>query len=265
MIRRRIGIILLCVFMWQNFAMAVESTNAVQVFKEDKLSSTSTILPSIVDINKNFHNSLEKEIQENPFIGKEIDTLFLEKGSKFYVKSLQPMSSDTPEGSRIEFETETKLFSEDRLSKVIFTGEVVENNPPRRAGRSSSIKLEISKIKVDNVTYRTKAIVSKMGNKAVRNGMIVGMPIYLNNLADTADAGTVTMDKLYMDPCEYHCAPGSTVVRPLYYLGAALLQLADLLLVAPIASLFQRGDVIDIPKDSSFEIKLASDMALLKI
>ena len=277
--RKQIIIVLLCGFLFQNLSFALENEDSVQTFKEENFSTSDssttetatntapttpiiTHMPSITAINEEITT---QTLVTNPYDGKEIDTLLLEKGSKFYVKSLQPMSSDTPEGARIQFETQTRLFNPDKLSKVIFTGEVVENNPPRRAGRSSSIKLEISKIKVDNVTYKTNAIVSRMGNKAVHNGMLAGMPIYFTNLANSADDGTVTIDKIYKDPCDYSCTPVSSVVRPLYYFGAGLLQLADLLFVTPIICLFKKGEEIDIPKDSSFEIKLASDIALLKI
>ena len=121
------------------------------------------------------------------------------------------------------------------------------------------------KVKVDNVAYKASAYISKMGNKSVRNGVLAGVPIYFTNLANTAEAGTVTIDKVYKDPCQYSCETVTTVARPFYYLGASLLQLADLLVVAPVISLFRKGEPIEIPKESSFEIKLARDMALLKI
>lgn len=71
--------------------------------------------------------------------------------------------------------------------------------------------------------------------------------------------------KCASEPCQYSCDSISTVARPFYYLGASLLQLTDLIFVAPVISLFKKGDTIEIQKDSSFEIKLARDMALLKL
>lgn len=200
----------------------------------------------------------------NTFAHKEFHASTLEKGSKFYVKSLQPMSSSTPEGARIDFETNTNILYPDKISHVIFTGKVVESRPPRFAGRSSTIKLEIFKVKVDNVTYPAKAYISRMGKKAVVGNVLSGMPIYLNNLATTADQGTVTINKIYKDPCQYKCETIKAPLRTGYYLGGAFLQLADLC-VAPIICLFQKGTEINIPKDSSFEIKLANDMSLLKL
>lgn len=259
--RARLALVLLCTLLCQTFAFAEKGA----IFKEENLTLSSMITPNIAEINKNFKNSVSDYIKYENLSQIDIDTLLLKKGSKFYVKSLQPMSSDTPQGARVEFAAETNLFSDTHLSKLVFTGEVIENKPPRTIGRSSTLKLEIQKVKVDNVFYTANAFISKVGNKHVHNGIIAGVPIYFNNLANTADTGTVTIDKVYKDPCQYSCYSISTVARPFYYLGASLLQLTDLIFVAPVISLFKKGDTIEIPKDSSFEIKLARDMALLKI
>ena len=263
MLTRLALVVMLCTLLCQNLVFASEGNELV--FKEQKLATSSPMVPNIVEINKNFHNSVSDYINSGKFLENEIDTLMLKKGSKFYVKSLQPLSSETPEGARVEFVAETNLFSENHLSKVVFIGEVIENTPPRRIGRSSTLKLEILKVKVDNISYKASAYISKMGNRQVRNGILAGVPIYFTNLANAADTGTVTIDKVYKDPCQYSCETVSTVAKPFYYLGASLLQIADLLLVAPVISLFRKGEPIDIPKESSFEIKLARDMALLKI
>lgn len=256
--RKKIIVVLLGTLLCQNLSLAMEQE--LFEFKEERLSyNTDRLQPQQIDEQiKEYYSN------QNMFAGKEFDAYTLEKGTTFYVKSLQPMSSDTPKGARIEFEADTNLFSPDRLSHVVFTGEVVENNPPRLAGRSGTIKLDIFKVKVDNVTYPAKAYLSKAGKKIVLNGLVAGMPIYLSNLANTADKGTVTIDKFYKDPCEYTCETFTLPVRTGYYLGGAFLQLADLL-VAPLVSLFQRGNDLDIPKDSSFEIKLANDMSLLRL
>lgn len=259
--RVRLALVLLCTLLCQTFSFAEEET----VFKEKDLTLSSMMNPSIVEINKTFKDSIVDYVKDENISQIDIDTLLLKKGSKFYVKSLQPMSSDTPEGARVEFVTETNLFSDTQSSKLVFTGEVIENKPPRTMGRSSTLKLKIQKVKVDKVSYTASAFISRVGNKPVHNGIIAGVPIYLNNLATTADVGTVTMDKVYKDPCQYTCDSISTIARPFYYLGASLLQLTDLIFVAPVISLFKKGDTIEIPKDSSFEIKLARDMALLKI
>ena len=86
----------------------------------------------------------------------------------------------------------------------------------------------------------------------------------MGNLADTADKGTITIDKIYKDPCQYRCESIKSPIRPLYYLGGAVLQLADLF-IAPVICVFKRGEEIDIPQYTSFEIKLEDDVSLLKL
>ncbi len=267
----RIIIVLFCVLLCQNFVLAVEKDKPVNVesgeFKEERFLTTTVPNSQILEIDRSFRtefNNSNNRIKKNQFEELEFDSITISKGSKFYVKSLQPMSSDSPTGARIEFDTDAKIFPEDKVSHVVFTGEIIENKPPRLAGRSATLKLEIYKVKVDNVTYKTKAYISKIGNKPVVGGVLAGVPIYLANLADVADEGTVTIDKIYKDPCEYRCESVTTPLRPFYYLGGAVLQFADLL-VAPVVCIFQRGKELELPASSSFEIKLAEDMPLLKI
>ena len=256
---KKIISVLLGILLCQNLASAMEQ-ELLELKEERFLASYNA--PALQP--QNFQNDIFNYYEENLLSGKEFEAFTLEKGSKFYVKSLQPMSSDTPKGARIEFEAETNIVHPEKLSHVVFTGEVIENKPPRLAGRSGTIKLEIFKIKVDNITYPAKAYLTKAGKKMVMNGIIAGVPVYLSNLANTADKGTVTIDRLYKDPCEYSCESFTLPIRTGYYLGGALLQLADLC-IAPIICLFQRGRELDLPKESSFEIKLADDMSILRL
>lgn len=197
---------------------------------------------------------------------KDLEVFKLNKNQKFYVRSLQPMSSDTPVGSIIDFETpqNVSIFPDAAPSKVTFTGEIIENKPPRLVGRSSTLKLAINKIKVDKITYPAEAYITKMGNKNVMAGVLAGVPIYKDNLTQTANNGTITIDKVYKDPCKYSCESVVTPARPFYYLGGAILQLADLF-VAPVICVFKRGKEIDIPQYTAFEIKLDDDISLLKL
>ncbi len=198
--------------------------------------------------------------------GKELEAIKLEKGRKFIVRSKQPMDSNTPIGTLIDFDVirDVDLFYKQELSKVMFTGEVVENKPPRLVGRSGTLKLFINKIKVDNVTYPAEAYITRMGERQVLGGVLAGTSIYFSNLANVANNGTVTIDKVYKDPCQYSCENITVPLRPFYYLGGAALQIADLF-VAPIVCFFTRGKDINIPENTAFEIKLENDISLLKL
>lgn len=198
--------------------------------------------------------------------GKELTAVKIDKGTTFKVRSLEAMDSDTPLGTIINFKTQNpeSLIPEEEPSEVMFSGEVVENNPPRLAGRSATIKLAIRQVKVNNITYPAVAYISKMGEKRAMGGMLAGMPIYADNLANLANQGTITIDRVYKNPCEYDDCITSTVVKPFYYLGGAVLQLADLM-VAPVICLFKSGTKISIPAKTAFEIKLDENLSLLKL
>lgn len=200
--------------------------------------------------------------------GKELTAIRLEKGRKFSVKSLQPMSVKTQTGTIVSFETlgPEHVFIDKEPSKLVFSGEIVDNRPPGKAGSSGKIKIQIQKVKIENVTYPVSAFISKMNKKPVMFGAIGAASTYVPNLKDRADNGTITINQVYKDPCEVNdCVTGlNAVVKPLYYLAGALLQTADLL-ICPIAALLVTGQELYVPENTEFEIKLEEDLPVLNL
>lgn len=202
----------------------------------------------------------------NYYKNKELQAVNIEKDRTFKVKSDTPLDSSTPIGTNINFTAiaDEVIFAEKEPSKINFSGTVIENNPPGPVGKSSSIKLMIDKIKVDNVIYPAKAYISRMGDKRTIGGLLA-TSAYLSNLGDVANNGTITINKIYKDPCDYNnCEITTPVVRPFYYLGGALLQFADLLL-SPIVCLFVQGENLSIPENTVFEIKLEEPVPVLNL
>lgn len=196
---------------------------------------------------------------------KELTAVKLEKGRTFEVKSLQAMSSKSSSGTEVKFETiypEKVMISKDPM-KLIFIGEVIKNKPPGKGGSSAALKVQIKNVKLENITYPAIAYISKMNRKGVFFGFIGGKSNYMDNLADTANNGTI--NNIYKDPChltEDGCV--SVVVKPVYYTAGALLQLADLLF-SPVAAFFVPGNEVDIPEGTEFEIKIEDDIPILEI
>lgn len=196
---------------------------------------------------------------------KELTAVKLEKGRIFEVKSLQSMSSKSSSGTEVKFETiypEKVMTSKDPI-KLVFIGEVIKNKPPGKGGSSAALKVQIKNVKLENITYPAIAYISKMNRKGVFFGFIGGKSNYMNNLADTANNGTI--NNIYKDPChltEHECV--NVVVKPVYYTAGALLQLADLLL-SPVVAFFVPGNEVDIPEGTEFEIKIEDDIPILEI
>lgn len=89
--------------------------------------------------------------------------------------------------------------------------------------------------------YILQKLIFQEGDKRTIGGLLA-TSAYLSNLGDVANNGTITINKIYKDPCDYNnCEITTPVVRPFYYLGGALLQFADLLL-SPIVCLFVQGE-----------------------
>ncbi len=260
-------LLLLCVLLSQNLVLALD-TDPVSITTQETELKTQSCQP-INNENETQQTSLTTDFPKNKYScleGKELEAIKLEKGRKFIVRSEQPMNSESPIGTLIDFTVirDVDIFYNGTPSKVVFTGEIIENKPPRLGGRSSTLKLLINKIKVDNITYPAEAYITKMGKKQIFAGVLAGAPVYFMNLGDVANKGTVTIDKVYKDPCQYSCESITSVLRPAYYLGGAILQLADLL-ISPIVCFFLPGKEIDIPEKTAFEIKLENDISLLKL
>lgn len=197
---------------------------------------------------------------------KELTAIKLEKGRKFEVKSLQPMSYESATGTEVMFETiyPERVFLSKDPSKLIFKGEVVKNKPPGKGGSSGTLKVQIKGITLETVTYPAEAYISKMNKKGVFFGAIAGPSNYKDNLNDVANNGTIN-NYYNMNPCDKltdECVHAAA--KPFYFLSGALLQTADLF-IAPVIAFFAPGNEVFIPEGTEFEIKLEDDVPILEL
>lgn len=198
--------------------------------------------------------------------GKELTAVVLEKGRKFEVKSLQPMSFESSSGTEVVFESiyPERVFLDKDPAKLIFKGEVIKNKPPRKGGGSGTLKVKITGLQVENVTYPTEAYISKMNKKNVMFGAVAVPSNYKDNLADTVNNGTIN-NYYNMDPCnKVHDECVSAVAKPFYFLTGAILQTADLF-IAPVIAFFAPGKEVYIPEGTEFEIKIEGDVPILDL
>ena len=198
--------------------------------------------------------------------GKELDAIVLEKGKTFNVKSLKPMSFESATGTKVEFESiyDERIFLSKEPSKLLFKGEVIKNKPPRKGGGSGTLKVKLTGLQVENVTYPIEAYISKMNKKGVLFGAVAGPSRYRDNLANTVNKGTINNYYNY-DPCNvvaHECV--SNAVKPFYFITGAALQTADLLL-APMVAFFAKGNEVYIPEGTEFEIKLEEAVPVLEL
>lgn len=195
----------------------------------------------------------------------EFNTIKLEKGRKFIVKSDQALSNEIYNGTQVKFESPQKesIFAKKSGSKVIFQGKVTKTSGPRKIGKSGVVKIELDKITIDKITYPVAAIISKIENKNVSGNNLMADSIYLSNLANVANTGTIHSS--LKDPCKNNaCIESGNLTRPVLFLTGAALGAADLLL-SPFVSLFKTGKNVTIPQNTYFEIKLDKDLYVLNI
>ena len=198
--------------------------------------------------------------------GKELTAVILERGRKFEVKSLQSMSFKSSSGTEVVFESiyPERLFLDKDPAKLRFKGKVIKNKPPRKGGGSGTLKVKITGIQVENVTYPIEAYISKMNKKNVMFGAVAVPSKYKENLADTVNNGTIN-NYYNMDPCnKVHDECVSAAAKPFYFLTGAVLQTADLF-IAPIIAFFAPGNEFYIPEGTEFEIKLEGKVPVLEL
>ncbi len=197
--------------------------------------------------------------------GKELSAIMLEKGRTFEVKSMQAMSYESVGGTEVKFESlyPERVLLDKAPQKLVFTGEIIKNKPPRKGGGTGTLKVMIKNVKFENITYPAEAYITKMNKKGVFFGAVAGPSNYKNNLTDTANNGTI--HTIYKDPCKTtadECVHAAA--KPFYFLTGALLQTADLF-ISPIVAFFIPGNEVYIPEGTEFEIKLENDIPILEI
>ena len=194
----------------------------------------------------------------------EFETIKLEKGRRFTVISEQNLNNNIAYGIPVRFESVQNeyLAYNKKPAKITFHGVVEKTSRPRIIGKSGSIKIQLNKITIDKITYPVEALISKMNNRNVYLSTLTGSPNYWGNLADAANSGVI--HSTIKDPCGVDTCNITSLKKPFIFFGAATLQAADLLL-SPFVALGKRGNDVDIPLNTYFEIKLDKDLYVLNI
>lgn len=194
----------------------------------------------------------------------EFETIKIEKGRKFLVVSDSNLNNNAS-GIPIKFTSvQNEYLTYDKEpSTIVLHGVIEKTSKPRLAGKSATAKVKLLKITVDKITYPVVASISKMDNKNVYMGTLAGSPCYLANLSDLAEQGII--HNAAKDPCgSDKICEISTFTKPAWFIVAAALQTADLL-ISPFVALGKRGNDLIIPANTYFEIKLDKDLYILNI
>ncbi len=232
------------------------------------LQAQEIINPHLTVDEQTVYGQENQPVQNNDIVSMlrdiEVDTIKLEKGRKFLVVSEQNLNNNIT-GLPVSFKSVNNehLAYNKKPSEITLHGIVEKTGNPRLAGKSATAKVKLQKITIDNITYPVVASISKMDNKNVHLGTLVGPPCYINNLSDLADKGIIHTSA--KDPCEStKTCELKTFTKPAWYIVAAALQTADLI-ISPFVALGKRGNNLNIPENTFFEIKLEEDLNVLNI
>lgn len=256
-------LIFLCAFFQISPLYAQEIINPVLEVENEHPTHTAYVMAE--DVKRRNQRDVQVADNINSILpDMEIDTIKLEKGRKFLVVSDQNLNNNAT-GIPVKFtsvQNEYIAYDKDP-STIVLHGIVEKTGKPRLAGKSATAKVKLQKITIDKITYPVAASISKMDNKSVHMGTLVGSPCYMSNLSDLADKGII--HNTAKDPCgSGKICEVSTFAKPAWFIVAAALQAADLL-ISPFVALGKRGNDLIIPANTYFEIKLDKDLYVLNI
>lgn len=185
----------------------------------------------------------------------------LKKGTKIRVKLLTNISDRTKKGTRVNFVSKypvsTTYFT--IPMGTVFKGEVIKSHKPQFAGNGGLIVLKIDSAEIKSKTQPINAYVTKANSKKIFFNNIKGKRKYGKSMLKAAKPG-VSFFKKMMRVTVNLAQDGSSIVLTPFSTIIGSVTLASNIIVAPAVAVFYKGNAINIPAGSDFEIKLSEDM-----
>ena len=184
----------------------------------------------------------------------------VKRGTKFIVKSNQPLSDGSGVGTRVTFISQKPVTQRYITipAGTTFYGEVVDSHLPQISGNGGLVELIIDGFGYKGSTYGMKAKVTKVNDKKVFVNNIKGQRKYMKNVAKQVDKGQNFYKKTRRTSAKLSDNPFGTIIAPIptvVGMGVYAVNLVG----SPVVSFFNRGGRIWIPAGSTFEIKLLED------
>lgn len=185
----------------------------------------------------------------------------IKKGKRFKVKCLSSVSDSYKKGTRIAFVSKYPVTSTCYTipAGTIFKGAITKVHKPQFTGNGGLVSIRIDTIILNNSVHPINAYIAKANSKHIFRNTIKGKRKYMHSMIASTKPGCHYFGKMMRLTANLATDGSSIFVSPFSFLvGCAAL--AGNVLVSPVIAVFHKGDSLQIPAGSSYEIKLAQDI-----
>lgn len=232
-----------------------------QSVNEAKVSNTLKS-KQISNNSQSKHINLNNSTQEfQQSASTEAYYAVIKKGKHFRVRCLSNVSDTFKKGTRINFVSKYPVSSTCYTipAGTIFKGTVINAHRPQFTGNGGLIIINIDSIVLNGNVHPISAYVTKANSKHIFRNTIKGKRRYIHSMLTSSKPGCHYFGKMMRLTANLATDGSSIFVSPFSFLVGCF-ALAGNVLVSPVLAVFHKGDSLQIPAGSSFEIKLSQDV-----
>jgi len=226
-------------------------------------------LPSVYYDEKKSGSKVKNNIEEITVPKKTLQssvttittpTAKIDSGKKFKAKNLTTVSSSTPEGAKITFET----VCEQQFGKVVIPAKtrlravVTDSHPPQFTGNGGLVVLNINEMVYNGQSFPISAKITSVDGKNIFFNNIKGKHTYKKGMAKAIKPAGHFMSKMWKTTCRLSQNMPEALLTPVTLLTGAVVY-AGGVGVSPLVAFFSKGGPLNIPANTHFTIKLTDD------
>ncbi|MBQ4122438.1 hypothetical protein IJD44_01750 [bacterium] len=253
--RKILATLLLFSFINLNVSAVEFDTSIDETIRKDYiLESSETDLPAL----PNAIPTVSNDIPLKTDVCATGKTYILKNGTKITLSSQNTITNYTRTGTKVSFVSQNNVYTKDGsliTAGTLFKGTVTDSHPPQITGNGGLIELRIDEIYYNGVMSPLTTTISRANSQKVFLSNIKGERKYWKNTANL----TKPAQKVYKATREM---TGTMAVIPVVNIVSFVPVVAGLAFfainatVAPIISVFKKGESISLPAGTKFEIKI---------
>ncbi len=254
---KKLVCILLLIFLINNFAFALDFDESVDIEIRQNNNVEETALPAL----PNYVPTAECEIPLTPTYNPTGKTYTLKRGTKIKLVSVSSISSQSHRNSTVTFRTKEGFITSNGTiipTGTIIKGKITDAHSPQITGNGGLIELDVNEIYFNGIKSPIGTKLSEANSKKIFFNNIKGKRKYWKNVSKTMTPGRKVFS------ATQNCANAMATVPVIKFIsfvplvGGAVFYTANLA-VAPVISIFKKGDSITLPAGTEFQIKLTQN------
>lgn len=234
----------------------IENKQVVNINKQQAPNNIQSSSDQLKHINL---NDSSQEFQQAA--STEAYYAVIKKGKHFKVRCLSSVSDSLKKGTRLTFVSKYPVSSTCYTipAGTIFKGTVVKVHKPQLTGNGGLVVMNIDTIVLSGKMHPISAYVTKANSKHIFKNIIKGKRKYMHSMITSTKPGCHYFGKMMRLTLNLATDGSSIFVSPFSFLVGCF-ALAGNVLVSPVLAVFHKGDALQIPAGSSYEIKLSQDV-----